>query len=415
MSGDLRTRLERLRRSGELQGGGRETLKTADPRRDFLFPGEEREVDTAAGYCYMRELFIPLNEPHGNARLSALLDCRGADLALPAKNSSLDELKPGSSLFLDIETTGLSGGTGTWAFLIGAGWVEGGSFRLRQYFLRHPREEKAMLLHFTKTAENFTDMVTFNGRAFDLPLIVTRQLLTGLEPTRPRRHLDLLPCSRRLWKERLSSCSLRSLEEALLDIRRHGDIPGEEIPYVYFSYLRRGETARLRDVFRHNVLDILSMAALLPRVARTAAGENLEHPADYYSLGRLCAEAGETEKAVACLRRTAVCGDERLEYAALLQLSFIFKRQRRLAEAAELWRELVSRLPHDLTAYIELAKYYEHRAGEFEAALALTRQALDRTRRRYNAPATGELSVPALRHRLARLQKKLALSGRQFS
>ncbi|MEW5784375.1 MAG: ribonuclease H-like domain-containing protein [Bacillota bacterium] len=407
MSGDIRSRLERLRRSGELQSAGTLEGKTGDRPPFFLFPGEERETETDAGRCYYRELCFPLAGKHGNAYLNGLINCRGADLALPGKNPALVEFSPGRSLFLDIETTGLSGGTGTWAFLIGMGWVENDIFRLRQYFLRHPREEKAMLLHFTRRAAQFSDLVTFNGRAFDLPLIVTRQVLAGLPHTSPRLHLDLLPCSRRLWKERLSSCSLRSLEEALLGLHRHGDIPGEEIPYVYFSYLRRGETALLRDVFQHNVLDILSMATLLTRVARAAAGEDLEHPADYYSLGKLCAEAGEMDKAVRCLQKTACNGDERLTHLALLQLSMILKKQKQWDEAAKLWRELVGCLPYDLTPYIELAKYYEHQAGEYEAALSLTRQAVERTRRRFSAPATGELSLPALQHRLARLRRKL--------
>ena len=249
MSGEIRSRLQRLRSTGELHGSS--SAKPPQPvlRRAFLFPGEERIEETAAGSCYLRELRFPLHKYHGNTPLGKLLDCRGSALALPAKDQSLTALNPSRSLFLDIETTGLSGGTGTWIFLIGLGWVAQDEFILRQYFLRHPREEKAMLAHFTGLMEKYTDVVTFNGRVFDLPLIATRQILTGLIPTKPERHLDLLPCSRRLWKERLGSCSLRFLEENLLGFQRHDDIPGWEIPSVYFNYLRRGETARLRSVF----------------------------------------------------------------------------------------------------------------------------------------------------------------------
>ena len=410
MSGEIRSRLQRLRSTGELHGSS--SAKPPQPvlRRAFLFPGEERIEETAAGSCYLRELRFPLHKYHGNTPLGKLLDCRGSALALPAKDQSLTALNPSRSLFLDIETTGLSGGTGTWIFLIGLGWVAQDEFILRQYFLRHPREEKAMLAHFTGLMEKYTDVVTFNGRVFDLPLIATRQILTGLIPTKPERHLDLLPCSRRLWKERLGSCSLRFLEENLLGFQRHDDIPGWEIPSVYFNYLRRGETARLRSVFHHNVLDILSMAALLTRVAETAAEKELEYPADYYSLGKLYSEAGETESAIRCLGRIISCGDRELEHTALLQLSLIYKRLQRWTEAAALWRELLERQTHDLTAYIELAKYYEHKTGEYEKAFALTSQALQRTRRRNFAPAAGELSLPALQHRLSRLQRKLKVS-----
>ncbi len=407
MSGAIRSRLERLRRSGELQGASRTGTKPTQLRQGFLFPGEEEEHDLGVGRCYLRELQIPLGQSHGRGRLAEALHCRGEILGLLDKTCDWRDFHAAGALFLDTETTGLSGGTGTWVFLIGLGWFENDSFILRQYFLRHPGEEKAMLTHFTNTASRFNTLITFNGRAFDLPLIQSRQVLAGLaRRTEPELHLDLLHCSRRLWKERLPSCSLRSLEEALLGLKRYGDIPGEEIPAVYFNYLRRGETARLKQVFQHNVLDILSMVTLLAQVARAAAGEAVEHPADFYSLGRLYLEAGETEHATRCFARSAQCGDERLEQAALRQLAAIHKKQGRWHEAAKLWRELIRRRSHDLSPYVELAKYYEHQAKEYEAALETVAQALSRARQR-RGPASGELSLPALQHRLARLRRKL--------
>ncbi len=407
MSGEMRSRLDRLRRSGELHGGSDAGIKPPLPLPGFLFPGEEQEHETEAGRCYLRELRIPLGQSHGCGCLKDVLQCRGESLALLEKTRDWDNFQAAGTLFLDTETTGLSGGTGTWAFLIGLGWIENDHFFLRQYFLRHPGEEKAMLLHFTAAASHFDSLVTFNGRAFDLPLIQTRQVLAGLpQRTEPRRHLDLLHCSRRLWKERLPSCSLRSLEGALLGLRRHGDIPGEEIPAVYFNYLRRGETARLKQIFQHNVLDILSMVTLVARVTRAAAGVDIDHPADYYSLGKLHAGAGQADHAIRCFGQAAGCGDERLEQAALLQLAAIHKRQGRWTEAAALWRELIRRRSFDLTPHVELAKYYEHQAKEFEAALEAADQALARARHRRN-PACGELSLPALQHRLARLRRKL--------
>jgi uncharacterized protein len=163
----------------------------------------------------------------------------------------------------------------------------------------------------------------------------------------------------------------------------------------------------MRDVFEHNVLDILSMVRLLARVAR-AAGNEPEHPADCFALGKLYYESGQVEKAVNCYKKAACCGDERLEQAALLRLSFVYKRQGMWAEAAALWHELIQRLSHDLTPYVELAKYYEHRAGDSAAALTLTEQALERLHHRFSASRSGELSDPALRHRQARLTRKSA-------
>ncbi|HHX87831.1 MAG TPA: ribonuclease H-like domain-containing protein, partial [Firmicutes bacterium] len=296
MSGNLRLRLQRYKQSGELGGapGG-----PADPfRTDPLFPGEGTELDTPAGRCYVRELYLPLNYLHGPGPLSELLVLNGPGWELPAKDKRLQEVNPAGSLFVDIETTGLAGGSGTWAFLIGTGWFELTCFRLRQYFLRRLPEEKAMIHHFTQAASNYPSLVTFNGKAFDLPIIWNRQILTrapGL--TKPLYHVDLLHCARRLYKQRLSSCNLRSLEESLLCFQRQGDIPGEEIPAVYFNYLRRGETARLIEVFKHNALDILSMVSLLCRILKTVSEQQIDHPADYLALGNLYLETGQVDKA----------------------------------------------------------------------------------------------------------------------
>lgn len=407
MTGDLRSRLERMLRTGDPGGSTGSGLKPQLRSGGFLFPGEEQEQKTEAGHVYLRELSIPLDQKHGNEQLEEALRGSAGRLALLDKTLDWERFHAASALFLDIETTGLAGGTGTWAFLIGLGWVENRHFALRQYFMRHPGEEQAMLTHFTAEAARFDTLVTFNGRSFDLPLIQTRQVLAGLPGrTEPSLHLDLLHCSRKLWKERLPSCSLRSLEEELLGLRRHGDIPGEEIPAVYFNYLRRGEISRLKQVFQHNLLDLLSMVALLGRITKTVAGKPLDHPADCYSLGKLYLHAGETVEAIRNFEQAATCGDDRLEQAAIRQLAAAHKKQGRFKEATALWKILIQRRCHDLSPYIELAKYHEHQVGELEIALQAAGLALIRARLR-RGPDTGEQSVAALQHRLARLQRKL--------
>ncbi len=405
MNGETRLRLERLRGSGEL--GGNAAQKKEIQKTEFLFPGEEELAETVAGPCYLRQVSFPLDLIHGNGCLLDVLNCRGADLVLPARDGSLSAVRPENSLFLDIETTGLSGGAGTWVILIGLGWLSNDKFHLRQYFLRHPTEEKAMLSHFAETAAGFGSWITFNGRNFDLPMIQSRKIMAGIPVfTEPTHHVDLLSCARRLWRKRLASCSLRSLETELLGLQRCGDIPGAEIPAVYFNYLRHGEKLRLRDVFGHNALDILSMVRLLARVAGAAGGEELAHPADNYALARLYQESGRLNEAIKYLKRAACCGDERVEVEAIFRLSLVYKRRGMWLEAAALWHELTERFPHDLTPYVELAKYYEHRAGDPAAALTLTEQALSLLHYRLNSVKSGELSASALRHRLARLQLK---------
>jgi uncharacterized protein len=405
---DLRSRLTELRRSGEVQTGRQLADALQTSRSNDLFPGEGREEETAFGRCYMRELKYPLDHQHGNSNLGGFLCC-GPELALPSRDLGLNSFSPQRSLFLDIETTGLSGGTGTWAFLIGLGWLEENHFLLRQYFLRRPAEERAVLSHFAGLAAGFPAMVTFNGKMFDLPLIQTRQMLTGFRQITPPLHLDLLQCARVLWKRRLSSRSLRSLEEELLGLQRYNDIPGAEIPAVYFEYLRRGKTKQLKQVFQHNVLDILSMVTLLERIARLAAGERVEHPAEALALGQLCLRAGRTDEGINYLREASSGNIILLAEEAALELSFHFKRQGKWGDAAAIWQESVENKSANPTAYVELAKYYEHRCRKYRPALELTEQALNISSGSLDIPVSSELSRAALQHRKQRLQRRLAL------
>lgn len=409
----FRSRLERLRRSGEL-GPTRAPVGLTEkdiPGGSFLFPEEENIGRTVSGCCYLRELAFPLNCRHGAYTLGEGLDCSGSNLALPARDWELQSIEPSRFLFLDVETTGLSGGTGTWVFLIGLGWLEGDFFRIRQYFLRNPAEEEAMLHHFAAFAERFSGLITFNGKAFDLPLIQTRQVLKKMpHPVAPRDHLDLLICARSLWRERFPSRSLGYLEEALLGFRRFDDIPGAAIPAVYFNYLRRGETAILKKVFEHNVYDILSMAVLLGRVA--AVFKNPEHPAECYSLGRLHQKAGHIDNAQICYQLAIGKGAGRLEEAALFQLALLCKKAGNWEEAVCRWRELAFRGGRNLEAHVELAKYYEHKARDYPAALDWSSRALVEASRRSGIPCSSPWHPAALRHRIKRLQ---ARSGRPGS
>jgi tetratricopeptide (TPR) repeat protein len=336
-----------------------------------------------------------------------MLSCRGPHLALPARDNSLEGFDPRKSVFLDIETTGLSGGTGTWAFLIGLGMLKQDHFLLRQYFLRRPTEERSILSHFAAEADRYPTMITFNGKLFDLPLIQTRQLLAGFKQTVPAQHLDLLQCARTLWKKRLTSRSLRSIEESLLGLRRFGDIPGVEIPAVYFDYLRRGKTAQLKQVFHHNVLDILSMVTLLERISCLGAGEKIEHPVEALALGKLCLETGRSAEGLAHLEMAAAASREDAAQEAALELAIYHKRAGHWPQAVEIWQRMISVEQSNPAALIALAKYYEHQAGEYNKALDLTEAALKIIKpNNFQQPASGELSKEALLHRKTRLLRK---------
>jgi len=404
---DLKTRLGELRRTGEVKTGRELANSFLNQTKDRLFPNESREEETPFGCCYIRELIFPLDHRHGGKELGSLLNCSGSRLTLPARDERLTAFTPAQSLFFDVETTGLSGGTGTLAFLIGLGWLENNHFLLRQYFLRRPAEERSVLSHFSSAAENFSALITFNGKLFDLPLIQTRQMLAGIRQTTPPLHLDLLQCSRVLWKNRLASRSLRSIEENLLGIRRYDDIPGAEIPAVYFNYLRRGETGRLKQVFQHNVLDILSMVTLLDKISCLGAGENIEHPAEALALGQLCLEAGRIGSGVDFLNMAA-SGKGPLASEAALELALFYKRKQCWPEAVAIWENLTLNHNSALPARVELAKYYEHQAKNFEKALEITDKALLDFRRYYNFPVSGAINTDALEHRRKRLIRRIA-------
>jgi len=404
---DLKTRLGELRRTGEIKTGRELANSFLNHTRDRLFPCESREEETPFGLCYIREVSFPLDHRHGAEKLGCLLNCSGSRLALPARDNKLSAFTPAQSLFFDVETTGLSGGTGTLAFLIGMGWLDNEHFLLRQYFLRRPAEERSVLSHFSSAAENFSAMISFNGKLFDLPLIQTRQMLAGMKQTVPPLHLDLLQCSRVLWKNRLASRSLRSIEENLLGIRRYDDIPGAEIPAVYFDYLRRGKTDRLKKVFQHNVLDILSMVTLLEKISCLGAGKNIEHPAEALALGRLCLETERTESGVVFLNKAA-SGEGSIASEAALELALFYKRRQHWPEAVTIWENLVLKTYKAVSALVELAKYYEHQVKNFEKALEVTERALILVSGDSSLSVSGDTNIDALEHRQKRLQKRIA-------
>lgn len=404
----LRSRLQRLKDTGMITTGNKLNKEPTGGLLHF-FPGEEREEVTPRGTCLIRETAFPLDHRHGQVPLKEARACSPAALKLLMHSPPGEDIQPWQGLYLDLETTGLAGGTGTWAFLLGAGWVEDNQFRLRQYFLRRPSEEQAMLYHFTRSFEHFQTLITFNGKSFDLPLVHTRQVLTKVQPPlSPSTHIDLFHCARRLWKERLPSCSLQSLEQHLLQLTREGDIPGEEIPAVYFDYLRRGNTDRLKQIFEHNCLDILTMASLLGLMGKIQQEDYLDNalPQDCFTMGMLFDKAGQREKAERFLLQAYWDGSPTLQNKALRTLGIFYKQLGHWEQSAACWEHLIQEGKKDLTAYIELAKLYEHRLKDIPKALRITRLALEAALKRRQMGGC-PTEVPEVRHRLQRLEKKI--------
>lgn len=325
---------------------------------------------------------LPFGRPYGKLRIGDLSTADLSALDLFLENAVL----PGPSrlVYLDTETTGLAGGTGTCAFLIGIGAAEGSQFVVRQFFLRDHPEEKAMLAALAEVLETYQGLVTFNGKTFDVPLLETRYALARMKSPFARLvHLDLLHPARRLWKLRLATCELTHLERELLGISRDGDIPGSEIPGVYFDYLRTGDARGLQRVFYHNALDIVTLAALSAELARfmgEAGGAGAVAPGlDLFSLSRIFDRAGATEQSVSTCQRALTAGlPPSIETQALWHLAVQHKRRRQYELAAEIWTELARRQEEfTVEALRELAIYYEHRRRDPKTALAFAEAAIE--------------------------------------
>src|SRR3990172_6858062 len=208
--------------------------------------------------------------------------------------------------FLDTETSGLAGGTGTYAFLVGVARFAGDKFVLQQFFMRDPAEEPALLEGLARFLAPCKALVTFNGKAFDAPLLSTRYFLNHIPlPYKDYSHLDLLPLARRLWRDRLESRALKYLEEHVLGLKRSAEeVPGYEIPWLYFDYLKTGDARPLGGVFYHNAMDVVAMAALLAQVnemLQNPYGGNVQHGLDFVALGKLFEDLGRWDEAARLL------------------------------------------------------------------------------------------------------------------
>lgn len=415
---------DRLKALGVKVGAG--DLKPPPPSRStdivsLLKPLNARWLQTPMGEACAVERRYPLGAAHGRSALQ--MDVSLEALAAWAGEPRLRSIPPQGLAFLDIETTGLAGGTGTYAFLIGAGRFEADEFLLSQFFLPDPLQEPAELAALEAFLAPCAALVTFNGKAFDAPLLNTRYIFHGLHsPLRDLAHIDLLPLARRLWRDRLPSRTLGNLEVQILGaLRTEEDIPGWMIPDIYFEFLRGNDASLLRGVFYHNAMDVLSLAALLNHTAGLLSDPlqlGAQFGIDLIALGKLFEDLGELDLAARLYLSGLEHDDARLERlprSALLQalqrLALIHKRRANLEAAIQLWQQAAQQA--DLQAHVELAKFYEHHLKDYPQAIYWTESALAALEQA--SAGGGDLSLSAyqrrqwmfeLQHRLERLVQK---------
>lgn len=390
------------------------------PPLETLFPGG-RLVEATDGACFVVDRVYPLHHRHGQdvlADLLAVQPAAGAPYALDNR-LSLAGHDFRDFLFLDTETTGLAG-AGTLAFMVGVAFfeshptvvdgesVDGDVLVVRQFFLRDHGDEPEMLHQLDELLAAKVGLITFNGKSFDVPLLDNRYLVNrrrGRLPDMP--HIDLLAPARRLFRARLGSVALGALEQNLLGLSRtKDDVPGWMIPSLYFNYLRSGDARELTGVFYHNEMDMLSMVTLTSRIFRQLAASLCDDPLDQLSLGRWQADLGLNDLAEGTLR-SALDGDLSMEayHQALYRLGTLYKQEGRREDAVVVWQQIASTATHDVAAHIELAKHYEWREVDIDAAIQWTRRALALVERLPMTPQSRLIHAELL-HRLERLEKK---------
>jgi uncharacterized protein len=389
---------------------GADDLPPARPRNPYAIDQvlEGHLLETSQGQTYVVEARYPSGYRHGEKPIQITAPLHV--IAEWAGERRLSDYAPGSFAFLDTETTGLQGGAGTYAFLIGVGRFDGEEFHLAQFFMRDPVEEPAQLAALEEFLAPCDALVTFNGKAFDMPLLWSRYIVQGWRPPFAQAaHVDLLHLARRLWRDRLPNRSLGSLEVEILGApRTDEDVPGWMIPQLYFDYLHSGDARPLKNVFYHNAVDVVSMAALFNHMAAVLAdplGSQIDDGIDLVALAKLFESMGDQDRAIRLYIHA-------LEHdlpqpnliEAIQRLALIHKHQENFPEAVALW-EQAARYQH-LDAHVELAKFYEHRLGDAAQALYWTETAIALVNQPAFPPYERRQWLVELEHRRQRLLRK---------
>ncbi len=399
----LREQLERIeQRHARRHGSPAGSLERARPGRlEEVLGG--REVSTPLGACYEVKAVYRDTYRHGDYCIGACRDVDMSALSLFCGGMSGVQVEAEDFLFMDLETTGLSLGTGTYGFLVGMGYFRHDRYHLHQAFLRNFEEEPAFLYHIGKIMAPFRYLVTFNGKAFDIPLLETRfTLCSQAETLREMVSWDLLYPARRLWSGRLEDCRLGTIERERLGVAREGrDIAGAEIPGIYFRYIHDGDARELDRIVYHNAMDVLTMTALVIHIdeslrERDPACSNLFSVGRYYERKGMRGIGGEFYEAAS---RWGASREEKDR--ALFHLAAQRRREGRAEEAVRIWREMIEREGYGFRACcVEVAKYLEHRTRQYDEAINMVLRALART-----APDEARMRAD-LEKRLARLRAK---------
>ncbi len=371
-------------------------VETATPV-ELVVPG--RWLNDLNRGVYIVEKNYPAGTGYGKVNLHLPLTSD----PLEQFSDSKSHLDPQKILFLDTETSSLSTGAGSMVFMIGMSFFEKESLRIIQLFMEKPEHESDLLCYFDNLLEGFDTFVSYNGKAFDIPMLRSRFILNRIPPGfNAFNHIDLLHIARRIWKVRLDSRRLSDIEKEIIEFKRSGEeIPGWLVPQIYFDYLETHDAQPLKGVFYHNEMDVISLAALFIFINRLLA--NQDNPEaidgrDAYAIGSYYGKIGKMDLSRDFLK-SGLAHDlpEELKKAAARNFAYTYKKQGMWDEAIEYW-EAAARM-EDFQACIELSKVYEHHRKDPQTALEWVERAI-------NLPDSQKYRQDELIRRKTRLIKK---------
>jgi len=329
-----------------------------------------------------------LGASYGQIPISMGLQIPADILGFLSRDAAFEGLDLSSAVFLDLETTGLAGGTGTVPFLVGLAYYRDERFRVTQFFLNEMAEEDRLVRELAQFVQDmgFKSIVTYNGKAFDLPLVETRFALHRMIcPLRGLPHLDFLFSARSLWKHKYDSCRLFHLAQQIVQAERSEDIPGAEIPLRYFQYIRSGDFSLIEPILYHNQEDLLSLlgvvvaGSVLVERNRETAEKGEGDPMDLYGVAKLFERAGDATTSAALLEK-ALDGRRGLtaeaSQAARKKLSHHFKKSKNWDKALPFWQEMAAKEEVDCDCFRELAMYFEHTAKDYDEAIRVATEGL---------------------------------------
>lgn len=366
--------------------------------------------ENSLGNYYYLDTKFDCNYKHGQIDFSDLISDSG-NKYFPGMDTAF---RINECIFIDTETTGLSQSAGTFAFMVGVGFIQEDYFLIRQYFLRNPGEEAAMLLNLSNLLEKYNTLVSYNGISFDIPILLNRYIIYRMPHNlRNKKHLDLLKYSRSIWRYQFEDRSLKSIESKVLSYKRTSEeVPGWMAPEIYRDFLRTGNYSQIQGVLYHNAMDVVSLAALITKVDNVfSSSAEYEDQFDTvnFALAKLYDKNNEKLIAVKIYEKAINQINIPHEYKikAIMALSQIYKRDRKYSQAISLW--IKASEMDNIDAMIELAKYYEHR--EKNITLAIYYANLSQQTIVQKEPNIKIQSIKSdIKHRLERLYKKLEKS-----